>query len=204
MKEFNYINSEEYNQAVTEVEQGFNFKQENLKSENDGVYSYHTDALITEIITDLANKKHISKAFAKNYFDMAGAKIYSTENTEIQNKIEKEFNKSRYILKSANDSNATSQAAMVIIDQKTGQVVGCVGGLGEKKDARGLNRATQSVRQVGSAGKPLSVLVPAIEKKIITASSIYDDSKTTFENDYAPGDYDAYQGNITVRSAVES
>lgn len=204
MKEFNYINSEEYNQAVTEVEQGFNFKQGNLKSENDGVYSYHTDALITEIITDLANKKHISKAFAKNYFDMAGAKIYSTENTEIQNKIEKEFNKSRYILKSANDSNATSQAAMVIIDQKTGQVVGCVGGLGEKKDARGLNRATQSVRQVGSAGKPLSVLVPAIEKKIITASSIYDDSKTTFENDYAPGDYDAYQGNITVRRAVES
>lgn len=204
MKEFNYINSEEYNEAVTEVEQGFNFKQGNLKNENDGIYSYHTDALITEIITDLANKKHISKSFAKNYLDMAGAKIYSTENTEIQNKIEKEFNKSKYILKSANDSSVTSQAAMVIIDQKTGQVVGCVGGLGEKKDARGLNRATQAVRQVGSAGKPLSVLVPAIEKKIITASSIYDDSKTTFENDYAPGDYDAYQGNITVRRAVES
>ena len=204
MKEFNYINSEEYNEAVTEVEQGFNFKQGNLKNKNDGIYSYHTDALITEIITDLANKKHISKSFAKNYLDMAGAKIYSTENTEIQNKIEKEFNKSKYILKSANDSSVTSQAAMVIIDQKTGQVVGCVGGLGEKKDARGLNRATQAVRQVGSAGKPLSVLVPAIEKKIITASSIYDDSKTTFENDYAPGDYDAYQGNITVRRAVES
>ena len=204
MKEFNYINSEEYNEAVTEVEQGFNFKQGNLKNENDGIYSYHTDALITEIITDLANKKHISKSFAKNYLDMAGAKIYSTENTEIQNKIEKEFNKSKYILKSDNDSSVTSQAAMVIIDQKTGQVVGCVGGLGKKKDARGLNRATQAVRQVGSAGKPLSVLVPAIEKKIITASSIYDDSKTTFENDYAPGDYDAYQGNITVRRAVES
>ena len=81
---------------------------------------------------------------------------------------------------------------------------GCVGGLGEKDTARGLNRATQSTRQTGSAGKPISVLAPALQEKIVTPASIYDDSETVFENGYAPGDYDPYQGEITVRKAVET
>lgn len=82
------------------------------------------------------------------------------------------------------------------------------GGLGKKDTSRGLNRATQSTRQTGSAGKPISVLVPAIDQKIITASSIYNDEPTTFDDGtdegYSPTDYNNYQGNITVRNAVES
>ena len=204
MKELGYIQDNEYNEAIKNTEEGLNFKKTEIKVEGDGVYSYHTDALISEVISDIINKNKISKDFATNYLNMAGLKIYSTQDTTIQNKIEKQFNNSRFILKSSNNSNETSQAAMVVIDHKTGYVVGCVGGLGKKDTARGLNRATQSVRQIGSAGKPLSVLAPAIEKKIITASSIYDDSQTTFENNYTPGDYDGYKGNITVRRAVES
>lgn len=204
MKELGYIEENEYNQAIQKVENGLDFKQKEITAKGDGVYSYHADATISEVISDIVDKNNISKTFATNYLDMGGLKIYSTEDASIQNKIEKEFSKSKYILKSEKDDKATSQAAMVVLDHKTGYVIGCVGGLGKKDTARGLNRATQSVRQVGSAGKPLSVLGPAIEKKIITASSIYDDSQTTFENNYAPGDYDSYQGNITVRRALES
>lgn len=84
---------------------------------------------------------------------------------------------------------------------------GCVGGIGEKT-ARGFNRATQALRQTGSAGKPISVLAPAIDKKIITASSIYVDEATTFDDGtdegYSPTDYNNYKGAITVRQAVES
>ena len=58
---------------------------------------------------------------------------------------------------------------------------GCIGGIGEKT-ARGFNRATQALRQTGSAGKPISVLAPAIDKQIITASSIYIDEETTFDD----------------------
>lgn len=85
---------------------------------------------------------------------------------------------------------------------------GCVGGLGEKTTVRGFNRATQALRQTGSAGKPLSVLVPAIDKKIITPSTLYLDEATTFddgtEEGYSPTDYNDYRGEITVRQAVES
>ena len=103
--------------------------------------------------------------------------------------------------------NATTQAAIVIIDHKTGEVLGCSGGLGEKTTSRGLNRATQTTRQTGSAGKPIAVLAPALVKNLITPSTIYADEQTTFEDGedgYTPIDYNGYQGNITVRRAVES
>lgn len=54
------------------------------------------------------------------------------------------------------------------------------GGLGEKTTSRGFNRATQAVRQTGSSSKPLTVLVPGIDKKIFTASTIFDDKQTNF------------------------
>ncbi len=47
---------------------------------------------------------------------MAGLKIYSTQDSKIQNAIENEMQKSKYILKSVKDPSATSQGAMVIID----------------------------------------------------------------------------------------
>ena len=78
-------------------------------------------------------------------------------------------------------------------------------GFGEKDTFRGLNRATQSQRQTGSAIKPLAVLVPGINEKIFTGATIYNDEKTTFEGEYSPGNSDGgYLGKITVRRALES
>ena len=78
----------------------------------------------------------------------------------------------------------------------------------KKKVAKDFNRATMSLRQTGSSSKPIAVLAPALAKRKITASTKYDDVATTFINidgtDYCPGDYDPYQGEITVRRAVES
>ena len=134
---------------------------------------------------------------------MAGLTIYSTQNTDIQTKTENEFEKSKYSLASKNGGNS-SQAAMVIIDHKTGYVTGCTGGLGKKTEPRSLNRATQSIRQTGSAIKPIAVLAPAISKKMITAASIYDDTERDFAEGYHPTDYNPSLGKVTVRRAVES
>lgn len=173
-----------------------------------GVYNYHTDALISELIQDLSVKKNMSVNFATNFINMGGLTIYSTQDTKIQQEMEKEFNKNKYILNSKLHDNSTSQAAMVILDNKNGHVTGLVGGLGKKTTSRGFNRATQGIRQTGSASKPLAVLIPAIDKKIITPLSIYDDNLTTFndgsEEGYSPINYNNYLGNITVRRAVES
>ena len=208
MLELKYISQEEYNAAVAEVDNGLPFDQGKLEPESDGVYSYHTDALISELVDSISEKKHISKSFATNYLYMGGLKIYSTQNSSIQNQMENEFEKGKYILKSGNNANTTSQAAMVIIDHTNGNVVGCIGGLGEKKEVRSLNRATQTARQNGSAIKPVAILGPALQEKIITPVTMYDDSPTSFNigksEPYSPIDYDPYLGNITVRRAVES
>ena len=202
MLELEYITEDEYNTAVSEVNNGLRFRQGTVEA-SDGIYSYHTDALINEIIQDIADKKNITEDFATNYLYLGGLTINSTQNSSIQDETETEFNKRQYHIASR-EGGDPAQAAMVIIDHKTGQVLSCVGGLGEKDTARGLDRATQSTRQTGSSIKPLAVLAPGIDKKKFTAATIYADVETTFEGNYSPVNYDGYLGEITVRKAVES
>ena len=56
--------------------------------------------------------------------------------------------------------------------------------------------------------KPLAVLVPGIDKKIITGATIIDDTKTSFRNgkdeNYSPKNNEGYLGKVTVRRALES
>ena len=112
-----YISEDEYNTAVLQVEKGLNFSKGNIE-EYSNINSYHSDAVINEIISDLQNKYFITKDFATNYFSLAGTSIYSTVNVDIQSKVEKEFKDSKYILQSSNGTD-NSQSAMVIIDPST-------------------------------------------------------------------------------------
>lgn len=123
MLELEYISQDEYNSAISEVDNGLNFKKGEITTDS-SVYSYHTDALINEVISDLSDKKHISQDFATNFFYMSGVSIYSTENTEIQAILENEAENKKYVLKSSNGED-TSQSAMLVIDHTTGYVVAC-------------------------------------------------------------------------------
>lgn len=205
MLELGAITQEEHDAGIQEInEKGIIF----TKGEKTTNYSYHTDALINEVIADLMVEKGLSKAAAQNYIETQGLHIYSTETPGIQNKVEESMQNAKKINSKKNkDENGNpvhTQAAIVVIDHKTGYVLGCVGGLGEKT-AGGLNRATQSRRQPGSTIKPISDVIPGLEEKIITAATIYNDVVTDF---YVPGwtpknqGY-KYSGLITVRHAVE-
>ena len=85
MLELGYIQESEYNTAVQNVDAGLKFKKGNVDS-SDGVYSYHTDALITDVTNDIADKYNISTDFATNYIYMSGLTITSTQDDKIQNK----------------------------------------------------------------------------------------------------------------------
>ena len=206
MLELKYISQEQYDEAVNKVDNGLKFSKGDLNN-NSSVNSYHTDALFNEIVSDFSKQKHISQDFATNYFYMSNSSIYSTQISSIQKDVENECKNKKYILKSTNGTD-TSQSAMVIIDQSTGYVVACNGGLGEKTSSRGFNRATQMKRQTGSSMKPIAVLAPAIEKRLITNVTVFADEPTTFIDyngeSYSPVDYDNYKGSITLRQAVES
>jgi len=203
MLEDGYISEDEYNEAKEEVEEGLDFQKADLEAEGDAIYSYMVDATISEIIQDLEKQKNMSTTFATNYLYYAGLEVYSTQNTDIQEYIEDETERKKYLIESK-QNDSTLQGAMVVIDHQTGQVQGCVGGLGEKTTSRGFNRAVQAVRQTGSAIKPIAILGPAIEENIITPATIYDDTRTTFEGGYSPKNCENELGEITVRRAVES
>ena len=70
-------------------------------------------------VRKLRNEKHISKSFATNCLYLGGFKIRSTQNSDVQKAIENECTKNRYILRSNLNKEATSQAAMIIIDHKS-------------------------------------------------------------------------------------
>lgn len=196
MKKLGYVTQEEYDTAVAEVEAGFQF-QNGAKG---NIYSAHTDALITQLIEQIMEEKQISQNAAKTYLYSSGLKIYSTQVTSIQNIMQEEVKKDKYVITSKK-TGAKTQAGMAVIQPSTGYVVGCVGQIGEKTTSRGLNRAL-SVRQTGSAIKPIADVLPAIEEGLITPATIYLDNYTVFGGGYDPENYNGFKGKRNVRTSL--
>lgn len=205
MLEFNYINEEEYNNAVKDVDDGIDFKKGEIANIS---YSYHTEALLSQVIKQVQEEKDVSEQIATNYVYSSGLKIYSTQKSNVQSALETEGAKTdKYSFKSSSEKDENgnpvySQAAMVVIDHTNGYVVGCLGGLGEKGTLE-LNRATQSVRQTGSSMKPIAVLAPGLEEGIITGATVYNDADTLFGT-YNPKNYNGFRGLISIRDAIET
>lgn len=204
MKELKLIKDKEYNQAIEKVNKGLVFTKGTIRQT---IYSSHTDAAITQIIEELQEKNDWTYEYAKLYVFNSGLTIYTTEDSAIQTSMEEVAKNEKYIInsrktKDENGNYVTSQAAMVLIDHKTGYVLATIGQIGEKTTSFGLNRATQSTRQTGSSMKPLAVLAPAIDKGIITAGTVIDDVPTTFGG-FTPKNWNAYKGLVTVRYAIE-
>lgn len=97
------------------------------------------------------------------------------------------------------------QSAMIVVNNDTGFVEGIIGGLDVRtKNAKILNRATDSYRQPGSALTPLSVYLPALmEGK--TLGDVYDDVPRTYDGMFWPHNYyDSFKGLMTIRLAMEN
>jgi penicillin-binding protein 1A len=94
------------------------------------------------------------------------------------------------------------QAAMIAIDNPTGEIKAMVGGY-SFEDSK-FNRATQAYRQVGSSFK-VYVYAAAVEKGSSPFDTIVDAPFTTMSGGqvYSPHNYDEkYEGTITLRRAL--
>ena len=94
------------------------------------------------------------------------------------------------------------QAAMVIMDWRTGFVKAISGGRGEKMLNLPLNRAVDSRRQPGSAFKTIASFAPAIDLGRAHAGTIINDAPFTFEG-YTPRNwYSGFWGPSSLRRAM--
>jgi penicillin-binding protein 1A len=100
------------------------------------------------------------------------------------------------------EQQPTPQAAMIAIENGTGEIKAMVGGY-SFEDSK-FNRATQAFRQVGSSFKPY-VYTTAVEKGASPFDTIVDAPFSTISGGqvYAPHNYDEkFEGTITLRRAL--
>lgn len=169
------------------------------------VYSWYTETVISDVISDLCREYGLSRAAAEQTVFGGGLSIYTNMNKDAQEYLES------YFADYGNFPTAFRNGlcmSMVITDPQTGSLLATVGGVGKKQENRPLNYATATLRAPGSAIKPLSVYAPALEEGIITWGSVYDDVPVTFSkkgNGYTAWPHNSpavYSGLTDIRAAV--
>lgn len=102
------------------------------------------------------------------------------------------------------DQTPEIEGALVLLDPHSGKVVSMVGGYGYQRSQ--FNRVTQSLRQPGSAFKPL-VYLAAVDGFKYTPATIVSDAPRTFkvgDEFWTPANFDEkFLGPITLRTALE-
>ena len=177
------------------------YKYEDAKNALNNTYSYFTDAVIEDVINDLVEKKGYSEQMARWKATSGGVKIYATVDTNVQQVMEDIYEDDSNF-PSVSRNGKKPESAMVICNTE-GDVVGIVGGRGEKTESRAFLRS-EAPRQAGSSIKPLSVYAPAMDAGIITPYSVRDNEpfKELNGRSWPRNDSGGYTGPMTIREAV--
>ncbi len=182
------ITKEQYDTAIQEVDAGLAFKEGNITSNNS--LTQNEEAAVKQVAKEYADEHDLDYELALKKIKSGGYKIYITEDKNIQAIIDDAYTnsadwiKTKTVTRKKEDGTSEKvkiqlQSAMVIIDQKTGYVVASRGVLGEKT-AWGTNRATEAGHQPGSSIKPLAVISPSLEEKLINPATVVDDTPVKY------------------------
>lgn len=200
MFELGFINNSRYTEALATP-----IKIEFPPRNNSGMSSYFNDKVKKEVIKILVSQGNTEEA-ANEMLKFGGLKIHTTLNSKIQKILEYEFSQSENFPNSFTDKDniIQPQAAMVVIDQKTGYVKALIGGRGQAGSF--IYDRSDNPRQPGSAIKPLAVYLLAL-KDGMTPNSIINDSPrrdSTSPTGYWPSNiFGIYYGNSTMKKLIQ-
>lgn len=163
--------------------------------ETNSVTSWYIDMVIEDVISDLMSERDCSRQAATLMIYTGGLNIYTAMDIEVQRELEEYYTNEKNFYSTSDAEQPQSSA--IVIDPATGDILGVVGSIGEKRGNRVQNFATQTLRPAGSVIKPLSVYAPALESGIINWGSVYDDVPVRFENISTSGEaeYKAWPKN---------
>ncbi|MBR5516136.1 MAG: hypothetical protein IKU52_08030 [Clostridia bacterium] len=162
------------------------------------VYSWYVSAALKEAVQLLCKHYELTEEEATERINNDALQIYIAEDLEIQTIMDEYF---------ANIANfpgmynyTTPEAAMVITDPQTGDILGIMGRRSPKVDNETICYATEGKRSPGSSIKPVAVYGPALEYGVINYNSIYYDSpfSGTWPKNYPEG----YRGNTLLHDAL--
>ena len=194
-------------------------------------YAHYIEYAIEEIIDiflELESKENTpaNRAAMEQKFRTGGYSVQLCIDTQIQETLQSTISSwtkypslrdpSDKVFRSKNsdgtyDEIVEPQAAAVVLDYRSGEILAIVGGRNEPKAMKTLNRATDMKMPVGSSIKPISVYAPALEIGASPASVVYNMPlpipgwKDAKGNDTWPRNYggSSYTGPITLRKALQ-
>ena len=182
LKKNGYITDEDLDNAYNEE---LVFKS---SEEDDSINSivYYQDAVMDEL-------ESIS-TIPKSYENIKELKVYTNLNIDMQKQLEITINETI-------PEDSAIQTSVVMMNPNTGGIVALIGGKNYLDSS--YNRATQSMRQVGSTMKPY--LYYAALENGFTTSSTFTSEPTTFNTDnntYSPKNYNDVYGNKPISMAT--
>lgn len=195
-------------------QQGYINAQQQIQAENEKLTFKDTNDTLNSQAPHFALmvRDELNKKFGEEYIARSGFKVHTSINLPWQSFAERTVRDQVNNLKGDNVSNG----AAVVIDPKTGEIKALVGSVDWYDNKFGKVNVALSKRQPGSSFKPI-VYSAALQRLIITPSTILHDQPTTFDNcpganqdqlkdsrcQYKPVDFDrGYRGLVTVRRAL--
>ena len=168
-------------------------------------YSWYAETVFEDVAKALAEQDGVAwneatEQLYKQKIQRGGYHIFTCLDMEVQKQLDSIYT-DRSKIPSVRGGQEL-QSAMVIIDNKTGDIVALVGGVGEKEGFDNWNRALAK-RQSGSSIKPLSVYAPAFEAGVITPATVVSDMPISYEGGCYPlNDNRTYQFSRTIYAGV--
>ena len=178
------------------------------KDASQNVYSWFVDAALEDAAKALAERDGVTwnDATSRNYKSMlsrCGYHIFTTLDMEVQNQVDRIYQNLDEIPDTYSAQQA--QSGIVIIDNRTGDIVALHGGVGKKVVHDGFSMAVDARRQAGSSIKPISVYAPAFEADKVTPATVIMDMPYSYESDGSPypkNEDRTYNYKTTVLSGI--
>lgn len=150
------------------------------------------DAYLEQVIEEVTKKTDLDV-----FTD--GLTVYTNLDMDAQKHLYDTLNTEDYIAY----PDDQLQAGVSMVDVNTGQIK-ALGGSRKQTAQRGLNRATDLKRSVGSTMKPLSAYGPAIDYLNYSTYQQVIDGPYTYSDGTPIANYDKrYRGQMSIRTALE-
>ena len=165
-------------------------KNEFVVQKNSDVYSWYTEMVMDDVAHDLciANGEEWNSSTKKAYLELiklSGYHIYSCIDIDAQAMVDEIYTNLDQVPNTKSAQQLLS--AIVVIDNRTGDIVAVSGSVGEKTTYDATNHATEDdPKQTGSAMKPVAVYGPAFESGLVSPVTCLPDLPLTYDGGRFP------------------
>ena len=177
------------------------------KNNSQDVYSWFGDTVLEDVAKAMAEQAGFqwndsTRELMLQQIQKGGYHIYTTFDKTVQDYVDNVYTD----LNKIPDTRGGQQlrSAIVIIDNRSGDIVAMAGDVGKKTEHDAWNMATDAKRQSGSCIKPVSVYGPAFESGTITPATVVRDLPLSYSSSgpYPLNDTRTYAYARTIYRAV--